>query len=283
MAWHARVSKGNIDGLIITAWKEDDGDVWLLEVLGSGEINGEPKSRKSIAAARVRKAVGQALRFQHVFATNSLTWFATVSDECERLTDLVRCEPGSYGVTFDRRDEIVTRYEETSPSGSLAVEMDRKGNPRRFFVNGRLNESLQKYYREWVDYYDQWLIWHADGDKLESITTSTKWYARLKNMDDLPRDWSSLEEDDCELGAFISVASNKKPGKMRDVMKWTDFIYIPGHKLTDPDDTIIIVSPPKNYRGRKALIATLGGEVKLLTPEEYEALHIKADGETRQP
>ena len=89
-----------------------------------------------------------------------------------------------------------------------------------------------------------------------------------------PETLAALNESSVDRNLFVAASSGSRPGLMKDVEDWTDYIYVGGIDI-GIDQTVQLVSPPENHRGKFGFVIYVNGVSQLLTPEEIR-LRLKA-------
>ena len=86
-----------------------------------------------------------------------------------------------------------------------------------------------------------------------------------------PETWADLNKPSVNSNLFVVPGSGTRPGLMKDVEDWTDFIHVGAIDDLVPR-TVEVVSPPENHHGKFGFIIYHDGGMKCLPPEEIHLL-----------
>lgn len=70
---------------------------------------------------------------------------------------------------------------------------------------------------------------------------------------------------------FVSPETANKPGDIKTIADWTDYIYI-GNNTEQIPLAALVVSPPENYDGKYGIVLCVAGTIIKLPPEEIKAV-----------
>ena len=91
--------------------------------------------------------------------------------------------------------------------------------------------------------------------------------------DIFPRNMEMLETVGIRPNDFVCpIPPRSKPGLLQNVNQWADYIYIPGHEVNSPPDSMVFYCPPENHGGRYGTVGFADMRVERLKKDKFYTL-----------
>jgi hypothetical protein len=90
-----------------------------------------------------------------------------------------------------------------------------------------------------------------------------------------PQTFSDLELDTTNINLFICPVTGHKPGNIKKVDEWTDYIYVGGLTQIQDPKVAMLISPSENYNNKKGYILYFSGELEQLPESDIRRLIIE--------
>lgn len=88
--------------------------------------------------------------------------------------------------------------------------------------------------------------WILDMNHLKQICLACQMYA-TDYAGAYPNDWAQLGPYLNDQAAFVADRNRQRTGALANVMRWTDYVYVPGNSKSSPADAIVAYLPAGFY------------------------------------